>query len=145
VSPVRHVRDGLIENQRSKSTLLLGIDAVIHKYPETNYFPAYEIMMDELRDYRYYARDLVHPSPVAVDIIWDVFCQAYIEPHEKEYHALIEKIRRAMEHRVLHDDREAIATFARGQVRSIDQLATLLPGLNWQQERQYFLDMLEMD
>jgi len=145
VSPVRHIRDGLVENQRSKAALILGIEQTIRNHPEANYFPAYEILMDELRDYRYYARDLVHPSPVAVDIIWDIFRHAYLDPHECAYHGSIEKIKRAMEHRMLHDDREAMRTFARGQLKNIDSLASLLPDLNWQKERQYFFEMLDMD
>jgi len=145
VSPVRHTRDGLIENQRSKSTLILAIEEVIRNHPQSGYFPAYEIMMDQLRDYRYYARDLVHPSPVAVDIIWDIFCDAYIEPQERVHHTAIEKIKRAMDHRTLHDDPEAIRSFAQGQLKNIDQMASLLPDLNWQKERQYFFQYLDID
>ncbi len=145
VSPVRHVRDGLVENQRSKSALILAIDQVIKNHPDTGYFPAYEIMLDQLRDYRYYARDLIHPSEVAIDIIWDLFRDTFMDPHEREYHASIEKIKRAMEHRWLHDDREAIRSFAQNQLKQVDHLATLLPDLNWQPERQYFFQYLEMD
>ena len=145
VSPVRHTRDGLVENQRSKSTLILAIEEVIRNHPQSSYFPAYEIMMDQLRDYRYYARDLIHPSPVAVDIIWDIFCDAYIDPQERVHHAAIEKINRAMEHRALHDDPEAIRSFAKGQLKNIDQMASLLPELNWQKERQYFFQYLDND
>jgi hypothetical protein len=145
LSPVRHIRDGLIENQRSKATLLLAIDEVTRTFPETSYFPAYEIMMDELRDYRYYERDLIHPSPLAIDIIWDLFSNAYLDPKDREYHPLIEKIQRAKEHRFLHDDHEAIRTFAAGQLNQIDELAFKKPELNWQRERQYFFQYLELD
>lgn len=145
VSPVRHTRDGLVENQRSKSTLILSIQEVMHHHRSTNYFPAYEIMMDQLRDYRYYARDLIHPSSLAVDIIWDIFSDAYIDPQERTYHASIEKIKRAMEHRTLHDDTEAIRAFAQGQLKNIDQMSGMLPDLNWQKERQYFFQFLDID
>ena len=145
LSPVRHIRDGLVENQRSKAILLLAIDEVTRNLQETSYFPAYEIMMDELRDYRYYERDLIHPSPLAIDIIWDIFSTAYMDPKDCAYHPMIEKIQRAAEHRFHHDDREAIRAFAAGQLKQVDELAAILPHLNWQRERQYFFQYLELD
>lgn len=145
VSPVRHLKDGLVENQRSKATLILAIRDFIQNHPESDYFPAYEIMMDELRDYRYYTRDLVHPSPVAVDIIWDKFCDGYLDSQDTTSHGSIEKIKRAMEHRFLHDDQEAIRTFAKAQLNNIDQLSKQLPDLNWQTERLHFFEFIDID
>jgi hypothetical protein len=145
VSPVRHTRDGLIENQRSKSKLILGIEEVIRNHPESSYFPAYEIMMDQLRDYRYYARDMIHPSPLAVDIIWDTFCDTYLHPQDRVYHVPIDKIKRAMEHRVLHEDPEGIRAFAQGQLKNIEHLAGQLPDLNWQSERLHFFQYIDID
>ena len=145
VSPVRHLRDGLIENQRSKSALFVAIEQMIKHHPPSGYFPAYEIMLDQLRDYRYYARDLVHPSELAIDIIWDLFSETYLDIRERDHHPAIEKIKRAMEHRFLHDHQENIKTFARGQLKNIENLVALLPDLNWQKERQYFFHLLEMD
>lgn len=79
VSPIRHQRDGMHNNQLSKSTLLLAIEQLLNEFPEqVSYFPAYEIVLDELRDYRFYAEDLVHPSEVAVKHVWDKFCEAYM-------------------------------------------------------------------
>ncbi len=145
VSPVRHIRDGLIENQRSKAALIVAIDQCIHRHPASSYFPAYEIMLDQLRDYRYFARDLVHPSEVAIDIIWDLFSETFLQAEERNFHAPIEKIKKAMEHRFLHDHKENIKSFARGQLKNIDQIASLLPDLNWQEERQYFFHCIEPD
>lgn len=145
ISPVRHFRDGLIHNQRSKATLISALDQYIHHHPNAYYFPAYEIMMDELRDYRFYARDLVHPSPLAVDIIWEKFVMACIDEEEQIHHPVIEKIRRGMEHRIIHDDPESIRAFAAGQLKHIETLAQALPQLNWQQERQYFFQYLDQD
>ena len=72
VSPIRHLKDGAHGNQLSKSTLLLALDEVLAKFPERcEYFPAYEIVLDELRDYRFYAPDMVHPSDQAVDYLWN--------------------------------------------------------------------------
>ncbi|MBP3269314.1 MAG: GSCFA domain-containing protein [Bacteroidales bacterium] len=76
VSPIRHLKDGAHGNQLSKSVLLLSVDEVTQAFPDrTDYFPAYEIFMDELRDYRFYAPDMVHPSAQAVDYIWSRFVQ----------------------------------------------------------------------
>lgn len=78
VSPIRHFKDGAHGSQISKSTLLLAIDEVIGKYSWCSYFPSYEIVMDELRDYRFYAEDMVHPSAVAVKYIFDKFKESQI-------------------------------------------------------------------
>ena len=76
VSPIRHLKDGAHGNQLSKSTLLLAVDSVVQKHADRCcYFPAYEIMMDELRSYRFYAEDMVHPSAQAVNYIWERFCE----------------------------------------------------------------------
>ena len=80
VSPIRHKRDGLHANQLSKATLLLAVDRLCELRKDLClYFPAYEIMMDELRDYRFYADDMVHPSPLAVEYIWERFCTAFFD------------------------------------------------------------------
>ena len=78
VSPVRYKRDGFIESQRSKSVLLLAIERLCHTTENVHYFPAYELIMDDLRDYRFFERDLLHPSDEAVDYIWDKFQQCAV-------------------------------------------------------------------
>lgn len=78
VSPIRHIRDGLHENQLSKATLLEAVEKLA-----VTYFPSYEILLDELRDYRFYADDLVHPSPLAVNYIWERFIEAYCSPQTR--------------------------------------------------------------
>lgn len=76
VSPVRHLKDGMIENSRSKAHLISGVHAVVNG-ASTHYFPAYELMMDELRDYRFYASDMLHPSEQAIRYIWERFVEVY--------------------------------------------------------------------
>ena len=87
VSPIRHIRDGLHENQLSKATLLQAVEQIVlHSYPSPatrRYFPSYEIMLDELRDYRFYADDLVHPSSLAVNYIWERFVDTFCTPQTK--------------------------------------------------------------
>ena len=81
VSPIRHFKDGAHGNQISKSTLLLALDEVLAKFPERcEYFPAYEIVLDELRDYRFYAADMIHPSDQAVDYLWSRFVGFAVPP-----------------------------------------------------------------
>lgn len=86
VSPIRHLADGAHGNQLSKSTLLLAIDEIITKHPTLNtyYFPAYEIVLDELRDYRFFDDKMTHPTPLAVDIVWDHFQRATMLPAVRE-------------------------------------------------------------
>lgn len=92
VSPIRHLKDGAHGNQLSKSTLLLAEETVVQSHPgQCEYFPAYEIMMDELRDYRFYAEDMIHPSAQAVNYIWERFCDFALPEDEKP---LLEKNRK---------------------------------------------------
>jgi len=83
VSPIRHIKDGLHENQISKATLLLAVDAISHQNSAVSYFPSYEIVLDELRDYRFYADDLVHPSSMAVHYIWERFADTFCTPQTR--------------------------------------------------------------
>ena len=85
VSPIRHLKDGAHGNQISKASLLLAVEKLCRIYPEAcEYFPAYEIVMDELRDYRFYAEDMVHPSELAVKIIWERFCDFAVPESERQ-------------------------------------------------------------
>lgn len=84
VSPIRHPGEGLHRNSLSKATLLLGIDAVLDGNADATYFPAYEILLDELRDYRFYADDLCHPSKMAADYVWERFCDCFLSAEDKE-------------------------------------------------------------
>jgi len=142
VSPVRHLRDGLIENQRSKASLILAAEWITEQSPDCYYFPAYEIMLDQLRDYRYYANDMVHPSATAIGIIWDLFCENYLDPNESKVHLLIEKIKQGMQHRFLHDKKEAIADFGKTQLDLIQRIKALSPHLNFDQETDCFTALI---
>lgn len=97
VSPIRHLGDGAHANTLSKSTLHLALGRL-----PVCYFPAYEILLDELRDYRYFAEDLVHPSKLAEDIIWERFVTAAVVPGDRSQLALNEKAARQSAHRPLH-------------------------------------------
>ncbi|MGI6314135.1 MAG: GSCFA domain-containing protein [Candidatus Cryptobacteroides sp.] len=98
VSPIRHLGNGAHTNSLSKATLLLALSKV-----DAAYFPAYEIMLDELRDYRFYAEDLLHPSKVAEDIIWQRFLDSCVVPGDISQIALNEKAARRAAHRPIHE------------------------------------------
>jgi len=107
VSPVRHIKDGFTENQWSKANLISALHQVLNTDSlklNTAYFPSYEIMMDELRDYRFYAEDMIHPSATAVDYIWERFTNAYTTPQTQETVKLADSIRKGLAHRPFNPD-----------------------------------------
>lgn len=99
ISPVRHVRDGLMENNRSKAILLDAVHLIKDSYPNAEYFPSYEIIIDELRDYRFFESDMIHPSEAAVKYIWDRFGQTYFDQPTQDTLAEWNKIKAALNHR----------------------------------------------
>lgn len=112
VSPIRHWKDGAHENQLSKATLLLAVNAIRQIYPNAvAYFPAYEIMMDELRDYRFYADDMLHPSPLAVEYIWERFSESFIDRDSREAMKEWDDVRKALNHRPFNPESEAYRKF----------------------------------
>jgi len=102
VSPVRHTRDTLILNQVSKATLRLISHRLSEKFKHVDYFPAYEIMMDELRDYRYYEADLIHPNRLAEGFIFNLFAHSFIEPVALDLMKEWQTIRQMIHHKPLH-------------------------------------------
>ena len=106
VSPIRHVRDGLHENQVSKATLLMAVERLVESQKskvESRYFPSYEIVMDELRDYRFYADDLVHPSSMTVEYIWERFCDTFCTSQTINAMRIAHKEWKFAHHRPLHE------------------------------------------
>ena len=102
VSPIRHWKDGAHENTISKSTLLLAVDALQNQFDNVHYFPAYELLMDELRDYRFYASDMLHPSDVAVEYIWSKFSESVFSEETLQLMKKLEQLAADRAHRPLH-------------------------------------------
>ena len=104
ISPVRHLKDGFIENQRSKAHLISAIHYLISAQSEStvDYFPSYEIMMDELRDYRFYGEDMVHPNQLAIDYIWEKFQNTWISDGALETMSKVDDIQKGLRHRPFH-------------------------------------------
>ncbi len=132
VSPIRHVRDGLHANQLSKSTLLLAIDRLQAHFPgKVHYFPSYEIVLDELRDYRYYADDMLHPSPLAVRYLWERFVQTFFSNETRQVLQEVEEIRKLLAHRPFYPDSEGYKSFLRQIVLRIERLKGKCPNLDF--------------
>jgi hypothetical protein len=117
VSPLRYLKDGFHENQLSKATLLLAIEKLIRENSDTYYFPSYEILMDDLRDYRFYADDLIHPSTQAVDYIWEKFSEAYFDKETQKIARESEAIEQALKHRPFYPESEEYKNF----IKKIEQ------------------------
>ena len=106
VSPVRHLKDGFIENQQSKSHLIAAIHKTIVAHENCSYFPSYEIMMDELREYRFYNEDMIHPNKTAINYIWERFVNTWFTEQSKEIMKEVLEIQNGINHKAFHPDSE---------------------------------------
>lgn len=139
VSPIRHWKDGAVENQVSKATLLLAIDRLLNGFGDSKcrYFPSYEIMMDELRDYRFYAEDMLHISPIAIDYIFERFSKTIIEDESMQLAKDVMKIRKAILHRPVHSVSDEYRKFLLYNLTEINKLTINFPYLNFANEKMY--------
>ncbi|MBR4468557.1 MAG: GSCFA domain-containing protein [Bacteroidales bacterium] len=127
VSPLRHLKDGLHENQLSKAALLLAVDKVCMAYDNAHYFPAYEILLDELRDYRFYKEDMVHPTEQAVRYIWERFADFAIDPKERPAMKAAAELKQMLQHRPLFPESEAFRKFEELKEKKIKTLQNDFP------------------
>lgn len=132
ISPVRHIKDGFVENQRSKAHLISAMHKIInYQLSIVNYFPSYEIMMDELRDYRFYADDMLHPSQMAINYIWIRFLENYIS---EENHSTMEDvcaIQKALAHRSFNPNSDAHQKFLSNLKDKISRLKEQFPSIQF--------------
>ena len=135
VSPVRHIGDGLIDNAWSKAILLDAVHRIVERFPNNEYFPSFEIVNDDLRDYRFYDKDMVHPSELAVDYIWERFVQAALTPEAKKLMDICEEIRKAIAHRPFNPDSEAYQKFILQTLLKIDRLNEKMPFFDFSKEQ----------
>ena len=133
VSPIRHIKDGLHTNQVSKGILLQAVDELMKISSQqgtsvlASYFPSYEIMLDELRDYRFFAEDMVHPSSVAVDYIWQRFVETYMTMDTQNEMRTLHQLWRDRQHRFLHPDSLEAHTFQEKINQRIQQMQSIYP------------------
>ena len=142
VSPVRHIGEGMEDNALSKAILRVAVSEVCAGYDKgVDYFPSYEIMMDDLRDYRFYDSDMVHPSPLAVDYIADKFFSAALTNEAKFLMQRVQKVVSAAEHRPFAPASEAYKTFCRKQLDDIAALSQV----DFSEEKAHFERMLQIN
>lgn len=133
VSPVRHIKDGFVENTLSKAHLIAALNKTITQHPSpTSYFPSYEIMMDELRDYRFYAADMLHPSQTAIDYIWEQFFENYISKSEFGLMNEICEIQRALKHRPFNPNTESHLKFLENLKIKMTTIKKKLPFISFE-------------
>lgn len=127
VSPVRHIKDGFVENNISKAHLIAALHSSNFQLPTSNYFPSYEIMMDELRDYRFYTEDMLHPNQTAIDYIWIKFFENYVDEKEFEVMQQVCDIQKALHHRPFHPNSESHLKFLENLNKKINTLVKKHP------------------
>ncbi len=140
LSPVRYIKNDFTENSLSKANLRIAIQQIQHQFSNAYYFPAFEIMIDDLRDYRYYNQDLIHPSPLAIDYIWKYFKQSYFDKNTLTLNAKINEINQAFQHRLKQPHSEKTKLFKNNILHKIITLNEAHPHLDFQNEKSYFSD-----
>ena len=143
ISPVRHWKDGAHGNQVSKSVLFLAVEKMLEHSSKPAYFPAYELVMDDLRDYRFYDDDMLHVSNLGVDYIWEAFSGCYFDKATVNLWKEVAGISKAVSHRIQTDNKNQIKKFAENILSRIDLIAQKNPFVNLEKERNYFLGLLE--
>lgn len=137
VSPIRHWKDGAHGNQLSKATLLLAIDQLQQRFPkQIHYFPAYELMMDELRDYRFYADDMLHPSSLAIDYIWERFKESLLTHEALKLLNEWQTIKKAIDHKPFRPQSEAYKQFLLQTLLKIERINKKIASFAPQEEEE---------
>lgn len=139
VSPIRYAKYGFHGSQLSKATLLLASQQLLERYPDrVEYFPAYEIVNDELRDYRFYAADMLHPTEQAVDYIWERFSDTYFSQSTTDFIAEWRPLKQALAHKVLDATSNDFMKFKQSSIEKLNSIAEKYPLLDVTNELQYF-------
>jgi len=138
ISPVRHLREGLIENNRSKAVLIHAVHELISQSSQVDYFPAYEYVMDDLRDYRFYAEDLVHPNFAASGYVWDKLVETYMEPKTQAIMKQIAELQLAMHHKPFFIGSVEHQKFLQSCILKTETLMAAYPDLSLQDHLAFF-------
>ena len=126
VSPVRHTKDGMTQNQVSKSILRTACHYLTTDYQDVEYFPSYEIMMDDLRDYRFYKTDMIHPNEVAEQYIFEKFSETYFDHKLKDFIKIWQPIRKALNHRPFNEKSDSHQQFLRKLLGDLEEIGELV-------------------
>lgn len=131
VSPIRHLKDGFLENTQSKANLISAVHQVVESRNHIYYFPSYEIMMDELRDYRFYTEDMIHPNITAINYIWEKFKYIWISENAYQTMDLVETIQRGLSHKPFNPESDAHQKFLKNLIEKQKQLQKELPSIKF--------------
>jgi hypothetical protein len=142
ISPVRHLRDGYVENNRSKSNLIQAVHQLADLFPDVFYFPAYELVIDDLRDYRFYAEDMTHPNYLATQYVWEKFTLACIDKSSLVWMKEINTINAAMAHKPFQPNSTAHQLFLKKNWEKLNELKSNLPFLHWKPMEDWFVERL---
>ncbi len=140
ISPVRHLREGLIENNRSKAVLIQAVHALVEHYPQLYYFPAYELVIDDLRDYRFFAEDLVHPNYQATQYVWEKFTEACMSEDTRILMKEIADINLAFQHKPFNPQTKQHQLFLQSYLGKTRSLKEKYSFLDLEQEMAYFMN-----
>lgn len=141
VSPVKYLRDGIIENNLSKAILIQAVHQLTSsnsELPTTNYFPAYELVTDDLRDYRFYKEDMAHPNNQAIDYVWKKFSDVYFSQETKNLNEKIKEINQAIRHRPINENSPQHKEFRAAAYKKCTDLENNYPFLNFFHEKRFF-------
>ena len=138
ISPVRHIRDGVVENNRSKARLLEAVHHIVNKFDKLSYFPAYELVIDVLRDYRFYDIDLVHPNYMATEFVLEKFAESFIDEESRQLIEEVRKIVIARKHKAFQPETSAHKLFLKSQLEKATELQKKFPFINLKEEINYF-------
>jgi len=130
VSPIRHWKDGAHGNQLSKSTLLLAVEQLVELFDQVSYFPSYEIVMDELRDYRFYSEDMLHISNAAIKYIWQRFADTFLSEESKRIQKQVDKFVLASNHRPFNVNSDSHQTFIKSSLAKLYEFSKVNPTIN---------------
>ena len=131
VSPVRHLKDGFIENTQSKAHLIAAVHQVVEPRKKVHYFPSYELLVDELRDYRFYKDDMVHPNQTAIDYVWKQFSTVWISENTQRTMQEIEAIQKGLSHKPFNPNSEQHVAFLNSLQQKMETLRKAFPFINF--------------
>ena len=134
VSPIRHWKDGAANNNWSKSTLICAVHQLVQDFDNVHYFPSYEIMMDELRDHRFYKEDLIHPSEQAIEYIWRRFMESAVNDQSNELYKQIDEVKRACAHKPFNYQSDQHQVFIKNTLKKIEVIKTKNPLMDFSRE-----------
>ncbi len=137
ISPVRHLRDGFVENNRSKAVLIQAVHHLVNKFSKLFYFPAYELVIDDLRDYRFYAEDLVHPNYSATNYVWDKLVDCCIDENTIQLMKQLNEINAAVNHKSFNPTTKAHQKFIDSTLSKINTIKKLHPHINFSNDESY--------